>query len=383
MLLLISFIGNIFFMNINHLKDTTSSLFVWFAYSIIFFQLLNGNKNLISKIILNIICFLSLILGLLWRHNMIVTIYPIFIFYSFMIIKKINIKNIKIKILSFVLSMGIFAVTLILIVKLFPLIFSINNHTKNIASIIPYFSVIEIAYFTNDECIIPDNWYLKGKTFEDFRNLHKKYTVPMVDYYILNLPTSEAVFTDDMNIVSSNIKRVFINTISRYPFYYIKHLFRLSYYYFFYTKVFKFNEYQITKNDTQHDFSIYCKVFVNKGISFNKIRLAIYKFLFKNIFDINIFIFIIFATFIFIITLSLYLFKPYLINSLLIFTFSTAFSAVSTCLIVILTTIGVHYRYMHPVCPISILSLISFLTFIYDKGGFKKFIKELKGDNKK
>ena len=80
LLLLISFIGNIFFMNINHLKDTTSSLFVWFAYSIIFFQLLNGNKNLISKIILNIICFLSLILGLLWRHNMIATIYPIFIF---------------------------------------------------------------------------------------------------------------------------------------------------------------------------------------------------------------------------------------------------------------------------------------------------------------
>ena len=381
LLLLISFIGNIFFMNINHLKDTTSSLFVWFAYSIIFFQILTNNKKLISQIILNSLCLVSLIFGLLWRHNMIVTIYPIFIFYSLMIINKIGIKNIKTKILSFILSMGVFAILLILIVKLFPLIFSTNNQTKNISSLIPYFSVIEIAYLTNDEYIIPDNWYLKDKTFQDFKDLHKKYTVPMIDYYILDLPMSEAVFTHDMNIISVNVKTVFIKTILKYPFYYIKHLFRLGYY-FFNTKVFKFDEYQITKNDLQYDFSEYCKIFLNKGISFNKVRLQIYKYLFENIFDINIFIFAILSTLIFIITLLWYLFKPYLINSLLIFTFSTAFSSVSTYLIVIFTTIGVHYRYMHPIVPTSIIALISFITFIYDSGGFKKFIKELRGNKK-
>ena len=172
-LLLISFIGNIFFMNINHLKDTTSSLFVWFAYSIIFFQLLNGNKNLISKIILNIICFLSLILGLLWRHNMIVTIYPIFIFYSFMIIKNINIKNIKIKILSFVLSMGIFAVTLILIVKLFPLIFIEKTH-NNATNHIFYLQIAGIAVLSEDSSVIPNDMYKDNINFEEVVKLYQE-----------------------------------------------------------------------------------------------------------------------------------------------------------------------------------------------------------------
>lgn len=110
--------------------------------------------------------------------------------------------------------------------------------------------------------------------------------------------------------------------------------------------------------------------------------MQIYKYLFENIFDINIFIFAILSTLIFIITLLWYLFKPYLRNSLLIFTFSTAFSSVSTYLIVIFTTIGVHYRYMHPIVPTSIIALIYFITFIYDSGGFKKFIKELRGNKK-
>ena len=376
LLLLISFIGNIFFMNINHLKDTTSSLFVWFAYSIIFFQLLNGNKNLISKIILNIICFLSLILGLLWRHNMIVTIYPIFIFYSFMIIKKINIKNIKIKILSFVLSMGIFAVTLILIVKLFPLIFIEKTH-NNATNHIFYLQIAGIAVFSGDYSIIPNDMYKDNINFEEVVKLYQE-SPHIGDYYT-------KLFKYKDNLIS-----IWISAIIKHPISYLKHIFNYSIIFlaikpYSYISIYKFwilNPNFVQAKNKPLDFEKNENYFwLNRGIEFNKLKFSIYSFIYNSsiCFEIYIYAFLSLILFIFSIVLNI---KHRLKIDLLVFLFSTASSSIATILILILFTPLPDYRYMYPVIPISILSLISFITFIYDRGGFKKFFKELRGEKK-
>ena len=376
LLLLISFIGNIFFMNINHLKDTTSSLFVWFAYSIIFFQLLNGNKNLISKIILNIICFLSLILGLLWRHNMIVTIYPIFIFYSFMIIKKINIKNIKIKILSFVLSMGIFAVTLILIVKLFPLIFIEKSH-DNPTNHIFYLQIAGIAVFSGDYSIIPNDMYKDNINFEEVVKLYRES--PHIGDYT-------KLFKYKDNLIS-----IWISAIIKHPFSYLKHIFNYSidflaikpYSYHSLYKSWILNPNFVQAKNKPFDFEKNENYFwLNRGIEFNKLKFSIYSFIYNSsiCFEIYIYAFLSLILFVFSIVLNI---KYRLKIDLLVFLFSTASSSIATILILLLFTPFPDYRYMYPIIPISILSLISFLTFIYDRGGFKKFFKELKGGENK
>ena len=376
LLLLISFIGNIFFMNINHLKDTTSSLFVWFAYSIIFFQLLNGNKNLISKIILNIICFLSLILGLLWRHNMIATIYPIFIFYSFMIVKKINIKNIKIKILSFVLSMGIFAATLILIVKLFPLIFIEKTH-NNATNHIFYLQISGIAVLSEDSSVIPNDMYKDNINFEEVVKLYQE-SPHIGDYYI-------KLFKYKDNLIS-----IWISAIIKHPISYLKHIFNYSidflaiksYSYHSIYKSWILNPNVVQAKNKPFDFEKNENYFwLNRGIEFNKLKFSIYSFIYNCsiCFEIYIYAFLSLILFIFSIVLNI---KYRLKIDLLVFLFSTASSSIATILILILFTPFPDYRYMYPVIPISILSLISFITFIYDRGGFKKFFKELRGEKK-
>ena len=374
--LLISFIGNIFFMNINHLKDTTSSLFVWFAYSIIFFQLLNGNKNLISKIILNIICFLSLILGLLWRHNMIATIYPIFIFYSFMIIKNINIKNIKIKILSFVLSMGIFAVTLILILKLFPLIFIEKTH-NNATNHIFYLQIAGIAVLSEDSSVIPNDMYKDNINFEEVVKLYQE-SPHIGDYYI-------KLFKYKDNLIS-----IWISAIIKHPISYLKHIFNYSIDFLAIKSYSSHSKYKtwilnvniIQSKNKPFNFEGNDNYFyLNKGIELSPLRYSIYSFIYNCSirFEIYIYAFLSLILFIFSIVLNI---KYRLKIDLLVFLFSTASSSIATILILILFTPLPDYRYMYPIIPISILSLISFITFIYDRGGFKKFFKELRGSEK-
>ncbi|ELV06464.1 hypothetical protein H263_04008, partial [Brachyspira hampsonii 30599] len=51
-------------------------------------------KNKVLNILINILMYISLIFALLWRHNFIVTIYPIFIIIVYRYLKNINNKNI-------------------------------------------------------------------------------------------------------------------------------------------------------------------------------------------------------------------------------------------------------------------------------------------------
>lgn len=373
LLLLISFIGNIFFMNINHLKDTTSSLFVWFAYSIIFFQLLNGNKNLISKIILNIICFLSLILGLLWRHNMIATIYPIFILFTYLLLKNKNIKNIKNYIKLFVISMLMWAIILICIVKVFPHILGIHyNYASN------HLILLQIAGCSvpaNDNSLIPKEWYEDGKTFEDVKKTYNDN--PLNANSFSTSWVKERLFLANTKLV--NLERVWIKYIFKYPINYIKHINR-----FFIEFCIKNNKNWLIMNSNSIQELRYFKysgnyiwndIVIDKFsaneqiITFTLLIHKTYDFLFNNAIHIPI-IFCVISTFIiFIINFILIFTKRIFDSNLLIYSFSVSFSSIATICIVVSFTPVVDIRYIYPVYPISI---ISFFTFIKELQGEKK-----------
>ena len=125
-------------------------------------------------------------------------------------------------------------------------------------------------------------------------------------------------------------------------------------------------------------------VFDDINDKYSKTKETIYKAIYKlPIIDINMIVFVILSLVLFLIPIIICILKPHVFNDLLLMTFTFSFSAFATAIIVGVFTPGQEYRYIYPVCPISILSLISFLTFIYDRGGFKKFFKELKrGENK-
>ena len=371
LLYFISFIENIFFINITQVKDATATLMLWLSCSIIFFILMRPIKIGLIKKVLIFLSILFIIVAMLWRHNFIVTVYPIFIFFTSNILKQNYSKTYFIKFISIMLT---FAIILVSIVKIFPHIF-VDDFTvyKNATKHIYFLQIAGCLVPSNDDNIIPNNWYNEGKSFADVIDTYKKYPL-FGDKYI-------ALFNYN-NI--SDIEKIWIKSIIRHPVNYIKHMLNFTIH-IWTVRTYKVGVYTIQSKGNPYPYweKEFNNLFYGKNVTFTKTQENIYKFMYNSAININTLIFVILAILLFFISGFLCI---KLNNQFLLFSFSTSFSAFATALIVALfnpaAAIYDSYRYMYPIIPISILSLISFITFIYDRGGFKKFFKELRGEKK-
>ena len=366
---LLIFIKDIYFMNFSQVKDSTASMFIWLLYSLIFFQLSMPINNRYIRLFIKIFTAIILLFGLLWRHNFIVTIYPIFILFTYLLLKNKNIKNIKNYIKSFVISMLMWAIILICIVKVFS--YKSNYATYHLFLL----QIADCSVPANDNSLIPNEWYEDGKTFEDVKKTYNDNP--------LNADNFSTGWAKDRpfknsNIKSSDLKKVWIKYIFKYPINYIKHINRF------------FIEFCIKNNKNwwlmNSDFIQRLDIGFNNAnipiinrfnsseqkITFTPLREKIYNFLFNSMVHIPI-IFCVISTFIiFIINFILIFIKRIFNSNLLIYSFSVSFSSIATIFIVVSFTPVVDIRYIYPVYPISIISLISFFTFIKELRGEKK-----------
>ena len=358
-------IKELFFMNFAQDKDATASLFVWLLFSLIFFQLLIPINNKYIRIFIKIFTGIILLFGLLWRHNMIVVIYPIFILITFLCLKTKQIKNIINYIKSFVLLMLLCAFILLAVVKIFPMLLEDDKSypTKHLfllqiaACIVP----------ANDYSLIPTEWYNSGKTFEDIKktyNANPMYADKLSDLTLPKLP---------------NLKRVWIKSILKHPINYIKHINRFLIEYITTKSSYPIYSANGIQGVIEHHLnSVYGKATIYKlnkneqKITFTPLRYKIYDFLFNNTIHIPIIFPIIISFVIFVISFILIFIKKRFYNNILIYSFSVSLSAIATFWIVVLFTPVVIFRYIYPIYPIAIISLISFLTFIIDFKGDKK-----------
>ena len=363
------FIKDIYFMNFSQVKDSTASMFIWLLYSLIFFQLSMPINNRYIRLFIKIFTAIILLFGLLWRHNMIVTIYPIFILFTYLLLKNKNIKNIKNYIKSFVISMLMWAIILICIVKVF-------SYKSNYATY--HLFLLQIAGCSvpaNDDSLIPNEWYEDGKTFEDVK---KTYNDNPLNADNFSTGWKKERQFKNSNIKSSDLKKVWIKYIFKYPINYIKHINRF------------FIEFCIKNNKNwwlmNYDFVQRLDIGFNNAhipiinrfnsseqkITFTPLREKIYNFLFNSMVHIPIIFPVIISFIIFIINFILIFIKRIFNSNLLIYSFSVSFSSIATIFIVVSFTPVVDIRYIYPVYPISIISLISFFTFIKELIGEKK-----------
>ena len=385
LVLLITFLGNLFFLNIIHMKDITATCFLWFSCSIIFFTVNFDNLNNKTNTYLYIIMLYSILLAFLWRHNFIVTIYPIFIclVYSFLQNGK-HIDNYIKYFMKFCLCMLIIAITMIFIHKSFPN-FIIDSNKGKYASYNSFIlQIAGCAVPANDGSMIPDYWYREGKTFEDVKTLYNKNKLNADQYYIWF--KKERTFNSLVEF--PELKTVWIKYIIKYPINYIKHI--LNYTKHIWTiKTWKYDEKTIQRIESNHYIHVIKNrdgkiIFDDYYIIFTPLQKNIYSFLYKILPTINILFFVILSSMLFFMTLVLWILKPCCRNKLLLFSFSTAFSAFATAIIVALFTpngwnMETAYRYMHPVVPISIISLISFISFIVDQKIITKLYQKVRG----
>ena len=321
---LLIFIKDIYFMNFSQVKDSTASMFIWLLYSLIFFQLSMPINNRYIRLFIKIFTAIILLFGLLWRHNMIVTIYPIFILFTYLLLKNKNIKNIKNYIKSFVISILMWAIILICIVKVF-------SYKSNYATY--HLFLLQIAGCSvpaNDNSLIPNEWYEDGKTFEDVK---KTYNDNPLNADNFSTGWAKDKPFENNNIKSSDLKKVWIKYIFKYPINYIKHINR-----FFIEFCIKNNKnWWLMNSDTIQRLDIgfnnaYIPI-INRfnsneqKITFTPLREKIYNFLFKNMFHIPIIFPVIISFIIFIINFILIFIKRIFDSNLLIYSFSVSFSS--------------------------------------------------------
>ena len=368
LLYLLIFIKDIYFANFSHLKDFTASMFVWLLYSLIFFQLSMPISNKYIRISIKIFTGIILFFGLLWRHNDIVTIYPIFILFVYQYLKNKNIKDVKNYIKLFVVLMLSFAIILVGIVKIFPVIWcKYDNYASN------HLILLQIAACSvpaNDDSLIPNEWYEKDKTFEDVKKAYNDNP--------LNADNFSTSWAKDRPFLANtklvNLKKIWIKYIFKYPINYIKHIYK-----FFLAYTVKepnvdrwiLNSHNIQKLSPKewNEHIQYIKNSFNskeQKITFTPLQEKIHDFLFNNAIHVPVIHPIIISFIIFVISFILIFIKKIFDSDILIYSFCVSFSAIATFWIVVLFTPIPLYRYIYPVYPISIIALISFLTFIKD-----------------
>lgn len=368
LLSLISFTADTFLSNISQMKDITATLYIWFAYSLLFFIVLVPMINRKLYIALNILAVIMLIVGMLWRYNFIVTTYPMYIIIAYNIVKKYNISNIKKFLFIFLALMLLFAFSLVIIIKTIPTFISKDKSYPE--SQIFLFQIAACAVQANDDSLIPKDWYMYGKSFDDVKEIYKNnktYADPYAAPYYVNRPFKGGNVKD--------LKKVWISYILKYPINYIKYILDMSDA-FLKQPTWKSIGCEITLDPeillTTNFFNNFKDGY---EIKMTPIKGKIYSYLYDNLPDFNIKVFVILSALLFVISGFLWLIKKDFRNNILLFVFSSSFSGFATFCIVISFTPIATSRYIHPVIDISILSLISFITFIYDKRGLKKYYK--------
>ncbi|WIH89990.1 hypothetical protein NEI02_09795 [Brachyspira pilosicoli] len=373
-LFLISFLANIFFTNIIHIKDITATLWVFSSYSIIFFTI-TIIKNKIIKIIALILSAFILVIGMLWRLNFIVTVYPMFILYTYLLLGN-NIKNKKTYFIKFVSIMIIIAAVLISISKIFPTLFIKDmSYSKLASNHIFLWQIAACNVPSNDSSMIPNEWYAEDNNFEDLKELYNNNKL-LADPFGRSNTDAKTLFKKEY---LPNLKIVWIKSILKHPINYLIHTARFSFYCIIInTWKIPHGSFQAKDSEPYPFILYYINNFDNRGVTFTPIKDKIYSFIYNASLDINTIFFVIITLIAFVLSSIFILFKHKYINSILIFTFASSFSSIATIAIVSLFAPDILYRYMHPVVPISIISLISLICFIIDIGGFNKFKFELK-----
>ena len=368
----ISLLANIFFLNINHIKDVTASLWIFLSYSLILSYTIIKTTNRKINVTLILSSIIFLLIGMLWRKNFIVTIYPMFLFYSFLILKLFKFKNIKYYIFKFSSLMFIFAVLLIFIFYIFGVLFTSKKakhySDRALTDHIFMLQIVGTSVLSGDTNLIKNEWYSNDKTFDDLKNEYNNN--PVFADTLLWGKNHPLRFDDNNNI--SDLKKMWIICIFKHPLSYIRHM--LNYTKTIWTiktwKMYSYDlelsrKYEFLKDDNRFDYT---------EIKLTPLKEEIYNFLIKVLLDINIFNFIIASIFLFLFSLKVLIkYKTLRNNPLLIFILSTSSSSICTAVIVALfTPLATLYRYIHPVVPITIISIIAFIIFIKKEYKFYK-----------
>ena len=363
-LFLITVIGNIFFQNFTQYNSFTFPMLMWLGCSMIFFQILVPVKNRYLRIAMKMLTGMVLIFALLWRHNAIVSIYPLCILFIYFYLKQKRITSKANYVLRFLALLVVSACILGFIVKVYPYVLA-ESMSKNMANKIFLLQIAGMVVPANDHSFIPQTWYENGKNFQNVKERYARY------------PQNADQFNDEWEQWSivrpfkkdelSGLEMLWLKGILKYPSNYIKHVAG-----FCKTMWFQYPDWIFDSNAIQKPPANPWQIVIASNFSENERKITfsftqkrIYDFLIRHKIVINHMVGVAIGFLILSVTGFMWLFLPSFRSDLLLFTLSTSLSTFFTAVVVCIFSPITDSRYMSPVLPLSLISLIGFITFLY------------------
>ena len=358
-------IGNITLGNFIAMNYILMANFIFCAYAIIFFLISSNNflKKRIQKM-LWIFVFVLLFLAILWRHNAIFSVFPVFFILAYLFLENrgLSIQNFFKR---YSVLMLLSAVLCLSVVVGFPKLLAAGSSPQN------HLLLSQIAGAcvpAGDSACFKKEWFQAGKSFEDVRRVYQNE--PLNGDNFACWFGNAQIFSCEINGVGA----AWLAAITKYPANFAQHEAR------FFSAMWLQNPrdddaagwvksvVKTPENIQQKPLPLWKKTLQNFPenewqIAFSPLQEKIYTTLYENL---PVFSHIVFVAIAFVVLALAAVFwaMRFKTNAFLVFAFSASFSAFASAVIIAGMAIVSHSRYMSPIPILSITALIAFLAWI-------------------
>lgn len=357
-------IGNIFFQNFVQLNNFGFSMLLWLGCSMVFFQITVRITNAHVGFALKGATGIVFLFTLLWRHNAIISVYPLFLFFTYLILKRKRTSHATAYALRFVSLMIAGACILVFIVKAHPYVLS-SNVSKDAANHVFLHQIAGMVVPANDPSFIPQEWYEKNKKFNDVVDMYEKYPTLADPFNVGWRPfnRNRPFVRDELD----GLKTFWFKGILTYPANYLKHVSGFIKEMWFQNPKWIFNSDQIQRaSGSLRHVGIASGFPENeRRIALTPLRKSIYDFLFNHKLLLNHIVGVGIGFLVLLASGGIWILVPSLRNEMLLFTVSTSLSSCCTAIGVCMFSPATDPRYMSPVLVLSLISLISFATWLW------------------
>lgn len=348
------FIGNFYFQNFMQHNSFSLPMMLFCLYAMMIFYLLTKPVLRYTKPIFTVfwVCFFILMFcTLLWRHNAIFSVFPLWfvLIYLFLSNRNLDTKAFKTYYRNFMLFSALITLAIVILVP--------KILTKNYSYPANHIFLHQIAGAcvpSNDSGCFPQEWFPPNTTFDDVKELYIKYPLYADAFHSLKLH-------------APNLTKQWRESIMRHPINFLQHEWRFM------------QDMWLQKPDLPDVKDLQVKpshswmIEIINGfpdnehfISLTPCKEKIYMFLYQHKIIFNHIVGVVMAWIVLLISGFLLYRKKY-VNALLIFAFSSAFAAIGSALMIVLFSPVTAARYMSPVLPVSLMALIGFIAFFWDK----------------
>jgi hypothetical protein len=358
-----TFLGNIYFQNFIEYHSFTFPMLVWLGCSLLFFQIYADIDNKYFSIAIHLFTFLVFFFALLWRHNAILSIFPLTIIFIYRHLNNIN-PNKPTPLLSlrftklFILS----GITMTAIIVVIPNLLSSNKATRTTNHIFLH-QIAGMVVPANDNTFIPQDWYAGGKDFQDVIDMYHEYPTFADPFNVGWEPFGDHTPFKKRNL--DGLKNIWVKGIVTFPRNYLNHISRFIKIMWHQDPGWILNPTEI-QNTPQHPAHINIASRFPKNerhIQFSPLQERIYSLQYKNRFVLNQFVGILTGIIVLGVSSTIWFTKSNLQGEGLLFPFCVSLSSFITSIGVSIFSPSTDPRYMSPPFVIALISLIGLISW--------------------